>query len=196
MIAIKNLSLAYGEKVVLDHFSLALPGAGITALSGPSGCGKTTLLWCLGGLAKPTQGWIEGLDVGRTVLLFQENRLLPWRTVEQHITDVLPRSGWAAAQDWLRLAELTGERGAYPGALSGGMARRLSLVRAMARASLDGSALLLDEPFTGIDHPRAIGLAQAIRGLNIPVILAAHEEQTLALVDQIVRLDGPPLKSL
>lgn len=196
MITIRNLSLSYGDKLVLDDFLLDLPREGVTALSGPSGCGKTTLLRCLAGLEKSAGGEVHGLDVGRTVILFQENRLLPWRTVAQHITDVLPRHIGGEAEKWLELAELTAEGAAYPSALSGGMARRLSLTRALALAALEGSALLLDEPFTGVDHPRAAGFMAAIRELDIPVVLAAHEEQTLTLADRVIQLDGPPLKRL
>ena len=81
MISAEHITVCYGEKRVLDDFSLVLPETGITALSGPSGCGKTTLLRVL----RPPAA------VGRVVtfptphLLFQENRLLPWRTAEQHI---------------------------------------------------------------------------------------------------------------
>ena len=91
MLEIRELTLAYGDKQVLDRFSLTVPGEGITALSGPSGCGKTTLLRVLAGLEAPASGTVTSLEPGRAVLLFQENRLFPWRTAEQHIADVLPR---------------------------------------------------------------------------------------------------------
>ena len=170
MIQIEGLSLAYGDKRVLEDFSLSLPDRGVTALSGPSGCGKTTLLRVLAGLQRPDAGRLTGLDPARTVLLFQENRLLPWRTAEEN------------------------EASARPAALSGGMARRLALVRALALASLGCSALLLDEPFTGVDGPRAARLMEAVRALEVPVLLSAHEGDTLALADQIFFFQGPPLK--
>ena len=81
-----------------------------------------------------------------------------------------------------------------PAALSSGMARRLALVRALALASLGCSALLLDEPFTGVDGPRAVRLMEAVRALEAPVLLSAHEGDTLALADQIFFFQGPPLK--
>ena len=189
MIQIEGLSLAYGDKRVLEDFSLSLPDRGVTALSGPSGCGKTTLLRVLAGLQRPDAGCLTGLDPARTVLLFQENRLLPWRTAEENIADVLPREG-----RWLALAELSGEASARPAALSGGMARRLALVRALALASLGCSALLLDEPFTGVDGPRAARLMEAVRALEVPVLLSAHAGDTLALAEQIFFFQGPPLK--
>ena len=130
MIKGKDLTVCYGEKKVLDGFSFAWPEEGITALSGPSGCGKTTLLRLLAGLQRPERG--EAVLPGRATLLFQEDRLLPWRTAEQHIADVLPRERRGEAVDWLALAELEEERDAYPAALSGGMRRRLALARALA----------------------------------------------------------------
>ena len=193
MIQIEGLSLAYGDKRVLEDFSLSLPDRGVTALSGPSGCGKTTLLRVLAGLQRPDAGHLTGLDPARTVLLFQENRLLPWRTVEQQLTDVLPRPRRDEAARLLALAGLTGEQEHLPAALSGGMARRLALVRALA---LGRRYLLLDEPFTGVDAPRAEALMAAVRAAGTPVLLAAHERHTLSLADTVVYLDGPPLKVL
>ena len=90
-IQIRSLCLSYGDKAVLDRFSLELPLHGLTALTGPSGCGKTTLLRILGGLLSPDSGSVEGIAPGDTAFLFQEDRLLPWRTAGQNIADVLPR---------------------------------------------------------------------------------------------------------
>ena len=87
MICLEEITVTFGEKRVLDRFSLTLPETGITALSGPSGCGKTTLLRVLAGLQRRSAGVVTVPP--RPTLLFQENRLLPWRTVEQHIADVL-----------------------------------------------------------------------------------------------------------
>ena len=132
MIRVRDLSLSYGDKAVLEHFSLDIPLDDLTALTGPSGCGKTTLLRMLAGLETPQSGAVTGLDPKRTAFLFQENRLLPWRTAAQHITDVLPRERRGEAAKWLAFAELTGEEDRLPGQLSGGMARRLALARCLA----------------------------------------------------------------
>lgn len=177
--------------MVLDGFSLEIPEEGLTALSGPSGCGKTTLLRVLGGLARPERGKVDGLAPARAAFLFQEDRLLPWRTVGQHITDVLPRSRRAELSRWLALAELEGEEHAYPAALSGGMARRLALARC---AALGGDALLLDEPFAGVDPARAARILERLRGLGAPVVLASHQAPVLAACDRVIGLDGPPLR--
>ena len=188
MISVQNITVRFGEKTVLDHFSLQIPDTGLTALSGPSGCGKTTLLRVLAGLQRVEEGTVT---VPRDpVILFQEDRLLPWRTVGQHISDVLPKSRREEASRWLALAELEGEENAYPAALSGGMGRRLALARALA---LGGSLLLLDEPFTGVDAPRAGRILERIRALDVPVLLSSHEKEVVDLCDRVIALDGPPL---
>ena len=193
MLEIKNLCFSYGDKQVLKDFSATLPLSGIIGFTGPSGCGKTTLLRVLAGLEIPTCGSVEGLDPRNTAFLFQENRLLPWRTVKQHITDVLPRERWDEAEDWLALAELEGEGESMPADLSGGMARRLAVVRC---AALGGAALLMDEPFTGVDAERAQRMMTKLRGLGMPILLVSHEQPVLDLCDQVYEFTGLPLKML
>ncbi len=190
MIEVRELFLAYGEKRVLDGFSMDIPLGGLTAFTGPSGCGKTTLLRVLGGIEKPRSGSVSGLEPGNTAFLFQEDRLLPWRTVRQHITDVLPKERWGEAERWLALVELEGEGALYPAALSGGMARRLALARC---AALGGSCLLLDEPFTGVDQERRGRILEGLRGLGAPAVLISHEPDVLAACDRIYRFTGTPL---
>ena len=189
----RNLTLRYGEKLVLDRFSLEIPTEGLTALSGPSGCGKTTLLRVLAGLEKRSAGTVDGVKPSRTAFLFQEDRLLPWRTVGQHITDVLPRVRRGELADWLAFAELSGEENAYPAALSGGMARRLALARC---AALGGDLLLLDEPFAGVDPERAARILERLRSLGTPVILTSHQPPVLAACDRVIALEGPPLRRI
>lgn len=189
MISVQHVTLSFGGKTVLADFSLVLPDGGVTALSGPSGCGKTTLLRVLAGLQRPEFGDVEG--VGRAALLFQEDRLLPWRTVEQQISDVLPNEHRGETSRWLELVELTGEERSYPGTLSGGMGRRLALARALA---LGGETYLLDEPFAGVDSHRAVRILQRIRALGKPVLLITHETELLPLCDRVLDLEGLPLK--
>lgn len=188
MISVKNITVRFGEKTVLDHFSLQLPEDGITALSGPSGCGKTTLLRVLAGLQPVEEGIVA--TPADPVILFQENRLLPWRTVEQHIADVLPRARRGETGRWLALVELEGEEHARPSALSGGMGRRLALARALA---CGGGLYLLDEPFTGVDAARAARILERVRALGVPVLLSSHEAEIVALCDRVIPLAGPPL---
>ena len=193
MIELSHLSFSYGDRTVLSDFSLTLPDRGITALQGPSGCGKTTLLRLLAGLERPQGGTTSGIVPGTGAILFQENRLLPWRTVGQHITDVLPKERQGESERWLELVELVGEEATLPAALSGGMGRRLALARCLA---LGGSLYLLDEPFSGVDPERARRIFGRIRALGTPVVLTSHQAPVLDLADRVIALDGPPLRLL
>lgn len=189
MIELQHLAFSYGEKEVLKDFSLTLPKQGLVALSGPSGCGKTTLMRLMAGLMPLQGGSIDGFQ--KPVLLFQENRLFPWRTCRQHLADVLPRDRWDEIAQWLALAELSGEEDSYPNALSGGMERRLALARGLA---CPGDIYLLDEPFTGVDDQRMNRMIEGIRNqVDAPILISTHQKELLALCDQVIYLEGPPL---
>ena len=191
MIRLEHLSLSFGPQPVLRDFSLTLPAQGITALWGPSGCGKTTLLRLLAGLEKPQGGTVTGLEGRERAILFQENRLLPWRTVEQHLSDVLPPQRLGELSQWLELTELSGTQGLYPAQLSGGMARRLALARCLA---LGGELYLLDEPFTGVDPERTRRILLRLRERELPLLLITHQRELLPLAHRVVELKGPPLE--
>ena len=136
---------------------------------------------------------MEGAAPRETALLFQDDRLLPWRTVEQHLTDVLPKEEWGQASDLLALVELVGEEKTRPAALSGGMGRRLALARCLA---LPARLYLLDEPFAGVDLPRALRILERLKALPAPVLLVSHEPAILAAANRVIDLDGPPLTLL
>ena len=193
MISVQDLHFSYGEKVIFRNFSLDFPEVPLLGLTGPSGCGKTTLLRILAGLEHPERGIMTGIHAERTAFLFQENRLFPWRTAGQHITDVLPSERHPELTRWLAFAELDGEEHTLPAQLSGGMARRLALARC---AALDSDVLLLDEPFTGIDAERRARLLVRLRELGKPVLLISHEKEVLDACDAVRTFDGPPLKCL
>lgn len=169
-----DLTVRFGDKVVFDHRDFFLPDSGITLLAGPSGVGKSTLLRAL--YAQYPED---------TALLFQEDRLLPWRTVLQHLTDVMPRPDRARAEELLALVELSGEESAYPAQLSGGMARRLALARCLA---LGGARYLLDEPFAGVDLARQERIFTRLKALDAPVVLTGHSEELRAWADHIIQL--------
>ncbi|MCI9295500.1 MAG: ABC transporter ATP-binding protein [Lawsonibacter sp.] len=192
MILCESLTLSFRQKAVLDRFTLHIPDTGVTALRGPSGCGKTTLLRVLAGLERPHGGAVS-LSSRETAILFQDDRLLPWRTVEQHLTDVLPKEEWGRASDLLALVELVGEEKTRPAALSGGMGRRLALARCLA---LPARLYLLDEPFAGVDLPRALRILERLKALPAPVLLVSHEPAILAAANRVIDLDGPPLTLL
>lgn len=193
MLQCQNLTLSYADKAVLQDFSLSLPLTGVTALRGPSGCGKTTLLRVIAGLERPQSGKILGISPQETGFLFQENRLFPWRTVQQHLTDVMPRPDSVKARELLTLVELEGEEALYPAQLSGGMGRRLALARVLA---LESKLLLLDEPFSGVDPDRAERILARLKAFGVPVLLVSHEERVVAMADRVVELDGIPLRQI
>ena len=171
---LRDLTVRFGDKVVFDHRDFTLPDSGLTLLAGPSGVGKTTLLNAL----------FEAYPAD-TAYLFQEDRLLPWRTVREHLTDVMDRRRWDRVPDILELVELTGEEASYPAQLSGGMARRLALGRCLA---LGGARYLLDEPFAGVDPARQGRILKGLKALGKPVVLTGHQESLLDWADHAIRL--------
>ncbi len=193
MIELRDVTLHFGEKRVLDRFSLTLPETGVVCLSGPSGCGKTTLARILAHLETPECGTIEGLQAGETAMLFQEDRLLPWLSVMDNLTAVCPRE---TAAKLLNSVGLASEADAKPSDLSGGMRRRVALARALA---LDSRVLILDEPFNGVDEATKSALYPLIRKhakSKLVLLITHHSEEIEALADRVLRLDGPPLRIL
>lgn len=183
MIEIRELTVRLGERTVLDRLTLSLPEEGMTFLSGPSGVGKTTLLRVLAGLLRPEGGEVS--LSGRTALLFQEDRLFPGRTVREQVEAALPKVRREEVERWLELVELGGEGDKLPGELSGGMARRTALARALA---VEGEVYLLDEPFAGVDLERAGRILKRIRELGRPVLLTGHAPELAEECDRIVEI--------
>ena len=152
-----NVTLKYGKKTVLDGFSYSFPEGKRSVIMGQSGCGKTSLLRLAAGLI-PQKNYTGTINTGgaRISYQFQEPRLFPWLTVSENI--LLPIESKehslrrAALQNKVKemLLELGLEdiRDAFPDSLSGGMAQRVSLARALM---FEGDLLLLDEPFRGLD---------------------------------------------
>jgi NitT/TauT family transport system ATP-binding protein len=150
-----------GSHPTLAGIDLAIPGGGIVSLIGPNGCGKSTLLRVIAGLLSPATGearldrvLIDGPDP-RIGLVFQEPRLLPWRSAADNITYPLELAGWAADRRAARLETLIDLVGldaaattSRPSELSGGTRQRVALARALA---LEPEVLLLDEPFSALD---------------------------------------------
>lgn len=170
---LRDLTVRFGDKVVFDRANFTFPDRGVTLLSGESGVGKTTLLRAL-------LNWYP-----ECAFLFQEDRLLPWRRVEEHILDVMGKPDREKARAFLALVELEGEEDRYPRELSGGMRRRLALGRCLA---LGGRAYLLDEPFAGVDLERAERILNRIRRLDRPVILTGHTSELKTWADYEIQL--------
>lgn len=182
MIEIRDLTVRFDQKVVLDGFSADVPLSGTTAVEGPSGAGKTTLLRVLCGLTKPDGGRVSGLSGLRVGMLFQEDRLLPWRTALENVCEVTDAAQAAVLLTDLGLGDAMHLR---PAALSGGMQRRTAIARLLA---LPSDILLLDEPFTGLDEAAKRVAAAAILRQNAPVLVVTHDESEAALLQTARRI--------
>lgn len=176
MIELKDLTVAYGDKPVLRGLDATLPDDGCVAVRGASGAGKTTLLRVLAGLVAPAAGSISGLSQRCVSMVFQEDRLLPWRSALENVALV---SNGDTAREWLALVGLSKEGDSLPGALSGGMRRRVAIARALAYSD---DVLLLDEPFTGLDAALRARVAAEIRSRARLIVLVTHDAEEEALL--------------
>lgn len=147
-IVIENLCKSYDGKRVLEHFSATLPAGSITGLMAPSGAGKTTLLRLLMGLEKPDSGKVVGLDGMRLSVVFQEDRLCDNLSAVSNIRLVNPARSVQEVERALDLVGLADASRQPAHELSGGMRRRVAILRALLA---DYDFLLLDEPFKGLD---------------------------------------------
>ena len=188
MLELRDVSVRLGGKQVLSACSLRLAPGERIALMGPSGCGKTTVLRICLSLLAPDAGSVRN-DALRPAAVFQEPRLLPWRTAAENVNAVLSDSPetMPEALHWLELLGLREAAGLYPGELSGGMSQRVSIARALAYGP---DLLILDEPFKGLDealHRRVTELVSA-SSKSAALLLATHsEEEALALGCRILR---------
>nr|WP_264656873.1 ATP-binding cassette domain-containing protein [Azospirillum canadense] len=174
----------------------AMP-AEFVALVGPSGCGKTTTLNIAAGLDRAFEGSVE-FGNGAPVLgyVFQNPRLLPWRTVRQNVALVLPKAlrGGPLVDEWLAAMDLTAVADQYPTRLSVGMARRVALARAFV---VQPDLLLMDEPFVSLDEPTARRLrsllAATLERRPATVLFVTHNlREAIQLADRIlVMAPGP-----
>ena len=193
---------------VLHDIDLAVPARAIVALVGASGCGKSTLLNIIAGLIEPDAGAVRlsGIparafrDWRSLTYMFQEDRLLPWRSAAGNVAFGLEAGGMAAAErrrrvdETLDLVGLSGFRNAYPHELSGGMRSRVALARSLVT---EPTILLLDEPFSRLDPAtRAQMHAELLRvaGLRaMTLIFVTHDvEEAVVLADRVVVLQPNP----
>lgn len=184
MYELKHIDFSYGDKLVLKDFSLSLPQKGAVCLFGVSGLGKTTVLRLIAGLEKPKNGSLEGFENKRITFIFQEDRLLPWRTAKENVALALGNTSEAKEKALAVLSSLGLENDAdrYPDEMSGGMCRRVAAARALAPES---DVILADEPFTGLDEENRRVLAAALRekAKNELVVVVTHIEDEASLLN-------------
>jgi sulfonate transport system ATP-binding protein len=191
--------------LVVRDIDLSVAPGEVVAILGASGCGKSTLLRIVGGLDTSSTGSViidgtpvRGIDE-RCAVAFQEPRLLPWRTLAANVAIGLPggtptREGETRVAELLELVGLTSFADHRPREVSGGMAQRTALARALAR---DPSVLLLDEPFASLDALTRLRMQDLLLDVHAAapttVLLVTHDvEEALHLADRVIVLGLEP----
>lgn len=194
MAKVENLTVQYGGTAVLENFSAEFPDGGVTAVSGRSGCGKTTLLAVLLGLLRPDGGTVSGFRQPSAV--FQEDRLLPFLSAEKNIAVTAGCSEAEAGEALLSVGFDAADRGKRAFELSGGMARRVAIVRAMLAP---GDAVLLDEPFKGLDERTRAQVVRFVcenrRGRTMVVVTHDPRDAEALHAAHTVQMGGQPAQT-
>ena len=175
-VALKHISKADGEKQVLRDFSNLFPEGETTCIMGTSGCGKTTLLHLLLGLETPDSGEILGMENKKKSAVFQENRLVDPISAPANLRLVTPSLSRSQAEQLLTEVGLGDSLHQPVRELSGGMQRRVAILRALAA---DYDILLADEPFVGLDDATKQQTMELFRQRTAgkTVLLVTHEER-------------------
>jgi len=203
---IKNLTKQYGALSVFDDINLNVDDNEFVSILGPSGCGKTTLLRIVAGLEQATSGVVtvageETHDPRPDMtLVFQNFRLLPWRTVEDNVAYGLRLRGRSKsearieAQPFVKMVGLEGREQKYPYQLSGGMQQRVGLARALA---IQPKILLMDEPFGALDaQTRELMQDELLRiwlANRKTVMFVTHSiDEAIVLSDRVIIMQTNP----
>jgi NitT/TauT family transport system ATP-binding protein len=188
-----------GHHLAIANLNLSFKAGEFVCLVGPSGCGKTTLLNIIAGLDNDYQGEIlVGQQHTRPKIgyIFQNPRLLPWRTVRENIELALDNHQSSAIIDpLLEAMQLTQAQNVYPERLSLGMSRRVSIIRGFA---VDPDVLLMDEPFVSLDAPTARQVRELLLKLwqqrPHTVLFVTHDlREAIALADRLIFLSAAPM---
>ena len=195
------MTISYGGEPVLEGASLTVEDGQFVSLVGPSGSGKSSLLRAVIGLQQPLSGSVEtGLASSQVGILFQDDALLPWKTVRDNValgltfSGIARRTALAEAEAWLERLDLAGFDDRFPRHLSGGQRKRAALAQVLA---MKPKLILMDEPFASLD---AIVRARVVKDVvalvereRISVILVTHDlEEALSLSDEIYLLSQGP----
>jgi ABC-type nitrate/sulfonate/bicarbonate transport system ATPase subunit len=195
----KTFRNAAGEQHdVLAGINFALGAGELGVFVGPSGCGKSTMLRILAGLDHDYRGHVSRPADARIGMVFQEPRLLPWRSVEENVQLAAPLADEAKLLALFAALELTAHRNHFPGELSLGLARRVALARAFA---IEPDILILDEPLASLDDALATHLRHQIGALvdirSVTTVLVTHDiDDAVRLGDRLFFLSARPAKVL
>ncbi len=198
-----NINKSYDGLSIFEDFNIEFQEGKISCILGPSGCGKTTLLNIIGGLIKVDSGIMEGFDGKSFSYIFQEPRLLPWKTVEDNIDFVLSRElSYSERKEkieyLLKLVELEDYANYYPSQLSGGMSQRVSIARAFAVSS---QIILMDEPLSGLDQSLKQNILKHFKEIwakdRRTVLYVTHDtDEATILGDEMFVFSKAPVKIL
>ncbi|HYW94341.1 MAG TPA: ABC transporter ATP-binding protein [Bacteroidales bacterium] len=196
---LRNIRMTYGELEVFRDLTVSFLSGRINCILGPSGCGKTTLLNIISGTITPEAGDRSDFVKKKMSYVFQDPRLLPWKTVYGNMAFVLKdrlRGEALAARinDHIRRVQLEAFSNYYPSQLSGGMKQRVSLARAF---SFDSEMILMDEPFKALDLKLRNMLTRDFLDLwhhdRRTVIFVTHDvDEAVNLGERIIILGTPP----
>ena len=203
-----HVSVFYGQKCAIDDVSIDIPQNYVTAFIGPSGCGKSTLLNMIAGFEKPTSGEVKvdgkritgpGADRG---MVFQQPNLMPWLPVWDNVAFALKLKGLskkdrqAAAQPFIEAVKLNGFENHLPGELSGGMAQRVGIARALLQ---NPAVVLMDEPFAALDAQTKLDMQEELvtiwQRYSSTIVFVTHSvDEALILGTQVVVMTHRPGK--
>lgn len=201
MLRIRGLTVGYGGEPALEAVDLDVSAGEFVSLVGPSGSGKTSILRAVTQLLRPQSGTIDlDLPVGDVGFLFQDDALLPWRTVRQNVALGLRIRGLARkaaeekASHWLSLMGLEQFSDRYPRQLSGGQRKRAAMAQVLA---LQPRLLLMDEPFASLDAIVRMRITEELLGWvereRLTVLLVTHDlEEAISLSDVVYVLSQGP----
>lgn len=199
-IADKSFNADGRQYCAIANLELKIAANQFVCLVGPSGCGKTTLLNLIAGLDSQFQGEIslsEQVRKPQIGYVFQNPRLLPWRTVKENIELVFEQTPPSRLiDDLLAKMQLTDVQAVYPQRLSLGMQRRVSIIRAFA---VNPDILLMDEPFVSLDAPTARQIRNSLQSLwqqrPHTILFVSHDlREAIALADRLVFLSASPMQ--
>ena len=196
---IRKVYDGHGRRVeAIGDLTFTVADREFVCVVGPSGCGKSTMLKILAGLDHDYQGRVTRPAGARLGMVFQEPRLLPWRSVEANVRLAAPLADEAKLSALFAVLELSAHRSHFPGELSLGLARRVALARAFA---VEPDFLILDEPLASLDDALAARLrdqiATLVNGRTVTTLLATHDlEDAVRLGDRLFLLSPRPARIL